>query len=378
MENKLMEDMILNHKIKEMIANFGLKGEFEGCEVFKSGHINTTLLINMNENGETKKYVLQKINKYVFKKPEDVMENIINATGHIKTKLENEGKSADRKVLNFLSAKDDKYYSIDNDGDYWRVYRYVDNSITYDNPTPEVMEESGKAFGEFQNMLADFDASKLHDIIPNFHNTIDRFKNLRNAIERDASGRAKDVEEIIIKYLALEDVACRLQKMLENGQLPLRVTHNDTKCNNVLFDAETGEAIIVIDLDTVMPGLVAHDFGDAIRFGANTVAEDAPAEEAKLDLKKFEAFTKGFMSQVGDKLTPNEISTLALGPITMALECGVRFLTDYIDGDVYFKTTREGQNLDRAKNQLALAEDMIRNYDKMQSIVFDYDKTMGN
>lgn len=359
------------NKIIELINKFGIDGEFEGYEVFKSGHINTTCLVKMNQDGEIKKYVLQKINKHVFKKPEEVMENISNVTSHIRTKLNNESLSTDRKVLNFLPSNDGNFFALDNNDDYWRMYEFIDKSVTFDGTDDlSVLEETGKAFGEFQNLLADYPSSELNIIIPHFHNTPNRYKIFKSVVESNPVGRVQSVKQEISDYLELEEIASRMYNMQTNGELPLRVTHNDTKCNNVLFDQDTKDYLCVIDLDTVMPGLVGHDFGDAIRFGANTCAEDeVDIDRVKIDLDKYGAFAKGFIDKVGDSLTDQEMKTLSLGAITMTVECGLRFLTDYIDGDNYFGISYPEHNLDRARCQLALAQDMIKNYDKMQSIV---------
>jgi len=339
--------------------------------MFKSGHINTTCIVTLDDKGVAKNYVMQKINKNVFKKPEDVMENISGVTEFIRKKLSRQGKSSDRRVLKFLPAQDGKYYTIDENGDYWRIYEYVDRSVTFDSTEDmSVLEETGKAFGEFQQLLADYPSSELQDIIPNFHNTPKRYETFRSTVKANPVGRADSVQDEISAYLRLRDMASEMQRMLDRKELPLRVTHNDTKCNNVLFDEKTREHLCVIDLDTVMPGLAGFDFGDAIRFGANTCDEDEKdTSKVKIDMKKFEAFTRGFISQVGDSLTPAELRTLPLGAITMTTECGLRFLTDYIDGDNYFGTSYPEHNLDRARCQLALAQDMVRNYDLMNSIV---------
>ena len=358
-------------KIVGLVEEFGLNGEFEGYEVFKSGHINTTCLVKLNEDGETKKYVLQKINDYVFKKPEEVMENIVNVTNFIKEKIESQGQDSDRRVLKFLPAKDGKYFVKNDEGEYWRVYEFVDKSITFDSSDNlEVLEESGKAFGEFQNLLADYPSNELNYIIPHFHNTPNRYKIFRDTMHKDPVGRKDSVIEEIMSYLELEKLASTMYQMQTNGELKLRVTHNDTKCNNVLYDEGTNKYLCVIDLDTVMPGLVGFDFGDAIRFGANTCAEDEKdLQKVKIDLDKYRAFAKGFIGQLGDSMTSKEIDTLSLGAITMTVECGLRFLTDYIDGDNYFGVQYPQHNLDRARCQLALAQDMVREYDKMQAIV---------
>lgn len=361
------------NKINEMFEKFGIDGEFVGYKMFKSGHINTTCMVTLQQDKDAKNYVLQKINKNVFKKPDQVMKNIASVTNFIRKKLKNNNKDSYRRVLNFQSTPNGDYYAIDEKGEYWRIYEFVDNSVTFDGTDNlDILEETGKAFGEFQSLLADYPSHKLYDIIPNFHNTPSRYATFKNVVANDPVGRTESVKEEISKYLKLEKTACRMQKMLENGELPLRVTHNDTKCNNVLFDEDTNEHICVIDLDTVMPGLVGFDFGDAIRFAGNTCAEDeTDLSKVKVDPDKFRAFTKGFLSAVGDSLTKEEIDTLVLGAITMTTECGLRFLTDHIDGDNYFGINYPQHNLDRARCQLALAVDLIKNYNLLNTIVYE-------
>lgn len=357
-------------KITEMIDKFEIPGEFVDFKMFKSGLINTTCLVTMQEDGEEKKYVLQKINTNVFKKPVEVMDNIANVTGFIRDKYEEAGYDASRRVLNFKQAPDGNYYVVDDNNGYWRMYDFIDNSITYDVPNEKVLEGAGRAFGEFQTMLSDYPSHELFETIPNFHNTPKRYEAFKEVLEKDPVGRKNGVESVIKEYLRFEHIACQMQTMLDNGALPLRVTHNDTKLNNVLVDEETNEPLCVIDLDTVMPGLVGHDFGDAMRFASNTQAEDSTdLANVRIDLNKYRAFTKGFLDGVGDSLTKTEMETLSLGALTMTIECGLRFLTDYIDGDNYFGTKYPEHNLDRAKCQLALAEDMLRKFNEMRNIV---------
>ncbi len=357
----------------ELIAKkFGIEGEIEELEHITAGHINVTYRVKYG----TTNYIIQRMNKYVFKNPVGLMENIVNVTSFIKDSLIKEGLPYDRYVLEFVKSVNDTYYYLDDEGEYWRCYYYVPESVTYNSISSlEVMESSGVAFGNFQKMLSTFDASKLYDTIPNFHNTIKRFENLKTAKEENKAGRFNEVEEIYNEYMSLKDIACKMTEMLEKGELPLRVTHNDTKCNNVLFDLKTNEALAVIDLDTVMPGLAGFDFGDSLRTGGSTVKEDeSDLSKVGIDLDKFEAFTKGFLSKTKDSLTKNEIDTLALGAIAMTLECGSRFLADYLDGDVYFHSSYDKQNLVRAKCQLKLAQDMISKLDKMEKIVKELSK----
>lgn len=364
----------MDRKIEKICRKFGIDGEYLSYELLTNGHINTTYKVYFVRRGEVKDYILQRINVYVFKNPEAVMENIVKVTEYIREKIKATGVSAKRYVLHYQPTENGKYYFVDEKDGFWRCARFIDDSVTFnitDNPT--VIEEAGKAFGEFQMYLADFPVQDLNIVIPHFHNTVLRYETFENSVRRNDTGRADAVKVEIQKYLSLKEIATKMYKMQRAGELPLKVTHNDTKCNNVLFDKTTFRHLSVIDLDTVMPGLVGFDFGDAIRFTANTCDEDEKdVSIVKLDMDKFEAFTRGFLSAVGQTLSENEKNTLALGAVTMTVECGMRFLTDYLDGDKYFKISREEQNLDRARCQLALAEDMITRIDEMKEVVDKY------
>ena len=361
-------------QIKEVCAKFGICGEYRSYEVVNSGHINSTYRVYFLRDGELKDYILQRVNTYVFSDPVSVMENISSITEFIRAKIKQKQASAKRNVLHYSKTEDGQYYVFTEDGGFWRCCRYIDDSVCFeqtDNLT--VIEESGMAFGEFQLYLADYPVEKLSIVIPHFHNTIRRYDAFREAISKDEAGRAAELGEDIEGYLALEEISTRLYKLQKAGELPLRATHNDTKTSNVLFDRDTLEHLSVIDLDTVMPGLVACDFGDAIRVAASTGEEDEKNLAAvALDAEKYEAFTKGFVSQVGSLLTEAEKKTLALGAVAMTVECGMRFLTDYLDGDKYFKIHYPDQNLVRARCHLVLAKDMIQRLDEMQAIVEKY------
>lgn len=360
----------MTDKIINLCSDFGIEGELLGYSALNGGHINSTFLIRFAKDGKVKEYILQKINNNVFKKPDEVMENISNVTNYIKNKIKAKGMSASRKVLQFRKANSGKYYTMDDNGEYWRVYKFINHSVTFNEPSLKILNETGKAFGDFQNLLSDYPSKDLNIIIPHFHNTVNRYKIFEEVLAKDVCNRADDVRYEIGEFLRLKNIACKMYTMQQNKELNLRVTHNDTKSNNVLFDDVTGEYLCVIDLDTVMPGLVGFDFGDAIRFGANTASEDEfDTYKVKLDLDKFKAFTEGFLSVVGNSLTEKEIQTLPLGAITMTTECGLRFLTDYLDGDNYFKIQYPQHNLVRARCQLKLAQDMIQNHQKMQQIV---------
>ncbi len=367
----------MDRKIERICREFGVTGEYVNYEIVTNGHINCTYKVFFIRNGEIKDYILQKINGYVFKNPVIVMDNIVRVTEYIRAKIKATGVSAKRYVLHYSRTEDGKYYLVDENGWFWRCSRFIDDSVTF-NMTDNlgVIEETGKAFGEFQMYLGDFPVKDLNIVIPHFHNTVMRYETFEKAIEKDEAGRRAQVQPEIDGYLALKEIATRMYGMQVKGELPLKVTHNDTKCNNVLFDKDTLRHLSVIDLDTVMPGLVGFDFGDAIRFIANTCDEDERDLSAvKLDMSKFKAFTKGFLSMVGETLTKNETETLPLGAITMTVECGMRFLTDYLDGDKYFKVCRKTHNLDRARCQLALARDMIAKYDAMKAVVDEYSET---
>ena len=357
-------------ELAKIIDNFEVNSEFESAVQLLAGHINVTQLVTLKNK---EKYILQRMNKYVFKNPPELMENIINVTKFIEEKYEKAGKDYTRYVLDFLLTRDGKYYFVDDEGEYWRCYHYIDNSDTYYAADSEkILFETGKAFGMFQEQLSTFDASILHETIRDFHNTIQRYKNLKESARKDVMHRLEKVKDVYDEFISLEDEACKMSYMLQRGELPLRVTHNDTKCNNVLIDNDTNEALAVIDLDTIMPGLAGFDFGDSIRSGAATAKEDEKDTSlVKCDIEKFRAYARGFLLATSKSLTKLEIKTLALGAFNMTCECGVRFLTDYLDGDLYFHVTSEDQNLIRAKNQLALAKDILKKKTTLDAVIRD-------
>ncbi len=361
--------------IQDVCASFDIGGKYQSCKELGTGNINSTFHVRYIRDGEKKHYIVQRINKHVFSDPERLMDNIVRVTHYVRENIKKMGFSTKRFVLRvFLTKEGKKPFFVDNFGNYWRVYRYIQDCITYDSCDDlNIIERSGQAFGRFQNCLDGFDASSLYIPIPDFHNTPKRFENFYKTIEADVEGRVASVRDEIEKLRAFEEKASKLQTYLDNGEIPLRVTHNDTKCNNVSFDMYTGEALAVLDLDTVMPGAVAYDFGDAIRFIANTCLEDDPdVDSVKLDLNKYEAFAKGFLSELKDKLTDKEKQTMNLGVLTMAVELAVRFLDDYIAGDKYFKVSYPGHNLDRARNQIALATDVATKLEQMDKIIEKY------
>ena len=359
----------MKQKFDRIAKIFGLNGEISSIEQISNGIINQTYDVKIVDGTVESRYVFQCINPYVFKNPIQIMENIEKITAHIAKKLEAEGKSRDR-VMHFAHQADGKNYYMTDD-EFWRISEYVQNSVTYNScESLEHLRSAGKAFGELQTMLSDFDATLLFETIPNFHNTRHRINTLMQHVEEDPLGRVAEVREDIERIKFYKPHAELLNRLVDEGKLPLRVTHNDTKINNVLFDKDSGEAKTVIDLDTVMPGLVAHDFGDAIRSAANITSEYAENNlTARISLERFSAFAEGFIGATAHSLTKNEIETLALGAFTMALELSVRFLDDYITGDKYFTPKYEGHNLVRARTQLSLAEDIHKNMPTLNGIV---------
>ena len=299
----------MDKTIENLCRQFGIEGDYLRYEVVVNGHINTTYKVYFWRDNEEKDYILQRLNTYVFKNPVAVMNNISSVTEYIRAKIKLGGISAKRYVLHYYkNTQDGNYYIIDEQEGFWRLCRYIDNSVTFNETNNlKVIEESGRAFGNFQLHLSDYPVTDLHIAIPHFHNTVRRYQTFKESIDKNESGRAKFVEGEISEYLNLEEISTKMYKMQKAGDLPLRVTHNDTKCNNVLFDEESFENLAVIDLDTVMPGLAAFDFGDSIRFIANTCAEDeTDVSKVKLDLSKYRAFTKGFIETVGNSLSQKE------------------------------------------------------------------------
>ena len=360
--------------VVEIVKQFCIEGEIKSIKSMNSGHINTTFRITFNNEGRTEYYTAQAINTYVFKNPEAVMDNIVKVTNHIRKKLEESGGNLEREVLTPIQAKDGKYFYVDIENTYWRIYHFIDKSHTHNKvEDPMTLYSAGECFGNFQKQLADFPMDELVETIPDFHNTPVRYDQLMEAIERNSAGRADRCMREIKFFLDREKEMSILTNLQADGKLPLRVTHNDTKFNNILLDDETNKAISVIDLDTVMPGLVTSDFGDAIRFAANMADEDeTDLSKVEVSLELFEAFTKGFLTALDGRLTETEMLNLVWGAKIMTMECGMRFLADYINGDVYFKIHREHHNLDRARNQIALTKSIEAKFDKLQAIVKKY------
>ncbi len=364
-----------NQCLAAALAAFPYEGKIVAMEPFGSGHINDTYAVFVEGYPSPRiGYILQRLNTNVFKKPQEVMENIMGVTCHIREAMEKAGDDPARRTLHFLKTVDDQVAYYDVQGMPWRSYRFVEHSFCYNqSPTPDIFYQSARAFGEFLNLLEEYPADTLHDTIPGFHDTRLRYEALCKAVEEDTMGRVKECRKEIDFAMARKKDGAYLMDLLEAGELPLRVTHNDTKLNNVLFDTQTNRAICVIDLDTIMPGLSANDFGDSIRFGATTAAEDeVDLNKVKFSLPLYDVYAKGYLEAVGPVLTEKEKEVLPQGARLITLECGVRFLTDYLQGDTYFKIERPGQNLDRCRTQFKLVQEMEDNLQQMQQIVEKY------
>ena len=356
---------------EQVLKAFSLDSKSVSCERYGCGHINVTYLV-VTESG--RRYILQKINNNIFKDVPGLMGNIAAVTKYLRKII-----SAPRGVLTLVPTTDGADYLQYEDGSFWRVYDFVEQSLCLQAPeSADDFYQSAVAFGTFQQQLKDFPAETLCEVIPNFHNTVDRYRIFKEALAADVCGRAASVKAEIEFALAREQEAGTLVNMLAEGKLPLRVTHNDTKLNNVMLDETTRKPLCVIDLDTVMPGLSLYDFGDSIRFGAATAAEDEKdLSKMVMDINLFATYTKGFLSACPG-LTENERDMLPMGAKLMTLECGVRFLTDYLSGDTYFRTHYEGQNLDRCRTQFKLVTDMEAHWDEMNEIVNRFRGTPNN
>ena len=363
-----------NREIMEVISKFDFDGTFEECIPFGSGHINDTFRLTYKTSEGIKYYILQRMNKSVFANPEELMENVKGVTSWLRKKILENGGDVERETLNLVSDKEGHPYYKDSTGEYWRVYLFIENATCFDLVENENdFYQSAVAFGRFQRLLADYPAETLHETIKDFHNTVVRFQNFCKSVEEDACGRAADVQKEIQFVMEREKLAHALCDLQAEGKLPLRVTHNDTKLNNVMIDNQTGKAICVIDLDTVMPGLSANDFGDSIRFGASTAEEDErDLSKVHFDLHLYEVYVKGFIEGCGGALTEFEMEMLPMGAILMTFECGMRFLADHLEGDHYFKIHRENHNLDRCRTQFKLVSEMEEKFPEMKAIVEKY------
>ena len=354
--------------LEKVVENFSVKA---GIVPYGNGHINDTYLREGNPG-----YILQRINTNVFKDPNSVMENIVNVTEYLRAEIVKNGGDPERETMNVIKTKLGKNCYMADSSNYFRMYKFVSNSVSFDTAEDlSLLFEAGKSFGKFQRMLDGFDAGLLHETIVDFHNTPKRIEQLEAAIKENYENRAALVSAELDAAKKYSKYASLITDAMADGSIPSRVTHNDTKLNNVLFDKDTHKGICVIDLDTVMPGSILYDFGDALRFGASSGAEDeTDLSKIYFDLEKYKSFSEGFLGEVGECLTKREIELLPESVIIMTYECGIRFLADYLNGDVYFKIHRENHNLDRARTQLKLVADMETKLDEMHRIAESFIK----
>ena len=364
------EDTIL----LEVMDNYEFPAALLGAVRYGQGHINDTFCVLCQpQEGDCIRYILQGLSLAAFPHPQELMENFVGVTSYLREKIAADGGDPLRETLSLVKTKDGKNFYTDSSGKAWRLMPFIENTDCFQSATPELFEASARAFGRFQYMLQGYPAETLHESIVNFHNTEDRFAKFEAALAADKHDRAKDVApEIRFVLDRKADCSVALQA-LRDGKLPLRVTHNDTKLNNILIDRDTHEGICVIDLDTTMPGLSINDFGDSIRFGANHSLEDEKdLSKVNFDIELYEAYTRGFLQGAQGGLTPAELEYLPWGARLMTLECGIRFLTDYLDGDHYFRIHYPEQNLDRCRTQFKLVKDMEEQFDEMAAIIQKY------
>ena len=368
-------DGVEDRNLEDAIYAFGFGNRCSYVKPFGAGHINETYAVYMpGQEGDELSYVLQRVNSNVFKDPAGVMDNIFGVTEYLRNVIRREGGDPDRETLSYIKTKSGCNYFEDSEGEPWRCYNFIPDSVCYQLvEEPEQFYQSGSSFGHFLKQLCDYPASKLNETIPDFHITVKRFGAFQVALKRDLKNRAASCRPEIDFALAREKDCGVLVEQQDAGILPLRVTHNDTKLNNILFDEKTGKGLCIIDLDTIMPGLAANDFGDSIRFGAATAEEDEPnLDLMHFDISLYELYVKGYLEETKDVLTEAEIKSLPWGARLMTLECGIRFLTDYLQGDTYFKTDYPEHNLVRARTQFRLVDEMEQQFDRMQELVEKY------
>ena len=360
---------------KKIVNQFQVEGELVSCERYGEGHINATYLAVMEKGGVKTDYILQKINNTAFPNVKGLMNNIKLVTEFNRAKIRENGGNPDRESLSLIYTKSGgSYYHAEEDDGYYRMYIFITDAVAYQSiEKPEHFYQSAVAFGNFAKLLSAFDAKELFEVIPGFHNTVKRFENLEKSIKADKMGRAKFVQEEIEFAYKRKDICNKIVSLLESGKMPTKVTHNDTKLNNVMLDVNTGKPVAVIDLDTIMPGSICYDFGDAVRYGCNPAKEDEKdIGNVRFDINLFEEYTKGYLKALKDSVTKVEKDNLAFSAILITFECGIRFLTDYLDGDVYFRIKSETHNIDRARAQFKLVEDMENRYEEMRKIVDKY------
>ena len=365
-----------NRSLEDAVYAFGFGNQCSYVKPFGEGHINETYAVYMpkHDGNDVPLYVLQRININVFKNPDQVMDNIFGVTEYLRSIIRRDGGDLDRESLSYIKTKSGDSYFEDEKGQPWRCLHYVPNSVCYQQvEKPEQFYQSALSFGHFLKQLGDYPAESLYETIPQFHDTRKRFRDFEDAQRKDVKNRARLCRQEIDFVLSRKDDCGVLMNQLEEGKLPLRVTHNDTKLNNILFDQDTDKGLCIIDLDTIMPGLAANDFGDSIRFGASTAEEDEQdLDKVHFDISLYDIYVKGYLEMAKDVLTPEEIKSLPWGARLMTLECGMRFLADFLQGDVYFKTAYPEHNLVRARTQFRLVKEMEEQFSEMNKILNKY------
>ncbi len=359
--------------LETVLAAWPFPGEITQVERYGQGHISDTFCVVCHGPAGRARFVLQGLSQAAFPWPEKLMDNFVGITSYLRRAVREQGGDPSRETLSLVKTRQGKDYFTDDQGRVWRLTPFIEDTQCFQTATPQLFEEAARAFGNFQYMLRDYPAGTLHETIQNFHNTEARLAQFLEALAQDPLGRAKDVQEEVQFVLDRRETCSVLMDALRAGKLPLRVTHNDTKLNNVLFDRATGRGICIVDLDTTMPGLAVTDFGDAVRDGANNACEDEQdLTKVNFDLELFEYYTRGFLQGCRGSLTESELEYLPWGARIIALELGMRFLTDHLLGDGYFHITRPGQNLDRCRTQFKLARDMEAQFAQMQAVVAKY------
>lgn len=353
---------------EQVVRQFSVRGEIASIVPYGSGHINDTYLVTTKDSG--KRYILQRMNTSIFTKPEEVMENIVGVTSFLEKKIGELGGDPKRETLQVMRTAAGQSLFCTEEREYYRMYHFIEDAVSYDKvENAQVFYECAAAFGRFQYLLADYPAASLHETIPDFHNTPKRYADLEKAAAEDRAGRKAQVTKELEFIAQRKSGLSGLQDAFARGEIPLRVTHNDTKLNNIMMDPDTGKSICIIDLDTVMPGFSLYDFGDAVRYGASTAAEDEEdLSKVSLDLELYHLYRKGYLEGSNGSLTEREVELLPMGAKLMTLECGIRFLEDYLNGDTYFKIHRKEHNLIRCRTQLCLVADMEKKWEQMQEV----------
>jgi hypothetical protein len=374
MKSLRIQDIEHQRQLQDVIDHFLSDTVIDDMFIVNSGHINDTFRVHVTNHEGSKTYILQKINTYVFREPDKLMENMVRVTSHIAGKLKEKGMSTRRRVIHLRPKRDGTFCYHNREGEAWRLMDFIGDTHAYDMAQhPGHAYEASKAFGKFQELLSDLSEPDLHITIPDFHNTPVRFIQLEDAIEKNIAGRLQSCRPEVDFAYARRDITPVLTDCIENGTMKNRPTHNDTKINNVLIDKNSGEGICVIDLDTVMPGLPLYDFGDCVRSTTRSGAEDEiDLDEIDMDITLFEAITRGYLESAGNLLSDLEKEKLAFSAKLITFETGIRFLADYLNGDVYYKTSRPAHNLDRARVHFKMIQSMEQQEEQMNAIVARY------